>query len=45
VAQGALPLGLVLEAGSRIQTSTAGIGANTDYGVPRAIVVKLPASS
>lgn len=41
VAQGSLPAGLVLEAGSRIQTTTAGIGANTDYGVPRATIVKL----
>lgn len=44
VAQGGLPQGLILEAGSRLQSSTAGIGANTDYGAPRATIVKLPAA-
>lgn len=33
-----LPAGLVLPAGYRIKTSTAGIGANSDYGVPIAYV-------
>jgi hypothetical protein len=31
---GPLPPGLVLKAGSRIRTSTIGIGANSNYGVP-----------
>lgn len=44
IAQGTLPDGLVLEAGSRIISNTAGIGANSDYGAPRATYVKLPAS-
>lgn len=44
VAQGSLPMGLVLEAGSRIRSTTVGLGANSDYGVPRAMVVKLPAT-
>ncbi len=40
--QGGLPDGLVLEAGSRIQTNTVGIGANTNYGKMWALVHKLP---
>jgi len=44
VAQGSLPQGLILEAGSRMISNTAGLGANTDYGVPRATIVKLPAA-
>lgn len=40
-AQGGLPEGLVLEAGYKITTVTAGLSATTDYGVPRATVVKL----
>lgn len=44
VAQGALPPGLVLEAGSRIISITAGLGANSDYGAPRATIIKMPAS-
>lgn len=40
-AQGTLPEGLVLEAGWKITTSTVGLSANTDYGVPRATVIKL----
>lgn len=42
--QGALPDNLVLEAGWTIATVTGGKGANTDYGVPRAVVQKLPAA-
>lgn len=41
-AQGPIPQDMVLEAGSRIRTLTTGIGANTDYGVPWASVIKLP---
>lgn len=35
-----LPSGLVLPAGARVQTSTLGKGANTDYGVPALFVVE-----
>jgi hypothetical protein len=35
-----LPSGLILPAGFRIRTVTAGIGANSDYGQPRIFVVK-----
>ncbi len=41
-AQGPLPDGLILEAGSRISTSTVGLGANTNYGKMWALVHKLP---
>jgi hypothetical protein len=37
---GPLPPGLVLKAGSRIRTSTIGIGANSNYGVPSITVRK-----
>lgn len=37
---GALPSGLILYPGYRIRTSTTGIGANTDYGVPSYFVVE-----
>lgn len=37
---GALPLGLLLAAGSRIQTLTTGIGANSDYGIPACQVIE-----
>lgn len=40
---GPLPDGLVLEAGFRLRSSTDGIGANTNFGVPRATVQKIPA--
>lgn len=43
-AQGSLPDGLVLEAGWRITSSTVGIAATTNYGVPIATIVKLPAT-
>lgn len=43
-AQGAIPPDLVLEAGATIATSTVGIGANSNYGVLQATVVKLPAA-
>lgn len=36
-----LPQGLVLPAGFRIRTSTAGKGANTDYGTPFYLVAEL----
>ena len=35
-----LPSGLVLPAGARVQTSTLGKGANSDYGVPALYVVE-----
>jgi hypothetical protein len=35
-----LPLGLILPAGFRIRTVTAGIGANSNYGSPRIFVVE-----
>lgn len=35
-----LPSGLVLPPGSRIRTSTAGIGANSDYGAPLIHVIE-----
>jgi hypothetical protein len=35
-----LPSGLVLPAGSRVRTSTLGIGAATDYGAPVLYVVE-----
>lgn len=38
---GPLPAGLVLPAGYRIRSVTAGLGANSNYGVPRAMVIKL----
>lgn len=38
---GPLPFGLVLLAGYRIRTSTTGIGANTDYGIPSYFVCEL----
>lgn len=37
---GGLPDGLVLQAGWRIRSSTAGLGANSDYGAPVFTVVK-----
>jgi hypothetical protein len=37
---GPLPPGLTLKAGSRIRTSTIGIGANSNYGVPSITVRK-----
>lgn len=40
-ATGPLAEGMVLPAGYRIRTVTVGIGANTDYGVPWAAVIKL----
>lgn len=40
-ATGGLPMGIVLPAGYRIRSNTIGIGANSNYGVPRAMVVKL----
>lgn len=36
-----LPAGFVLPSGWRIRTVTAGIGANTDYGVPSYFVCEL----
>lgn len=39
---GPLPSGLVLEAGYRIRTNTVGKGAATDWGIPWALVHKLP---
>jgi hypothetical protein len=41
VSAGALPLELVIPAGFRIRTSTLGIGANSDYGVPSYYVVEI----
>lgn len=41
-AQGPIPLDMILEAGARIRTLTTGIGANSDYGIPWASVIKLP---
>lgn len=38
---GPLPAGLVLQPGYRVRTSTTGIGANTDYGVPSYLVCEL----
>lgn len=40
-AQGPLPSSLILPSGYRIRTSTTGIGANTDYGVPSYFVCEL----
>jgi len=37
---GPLPEGLLLPAGWRVRTSTIGIGANSDYGVPSLLVVE-----
>jgi hypothetical protein len=37
---GGLPAGLILQAGWRIGSSTAGIGANSNYGAPIFTVVK-----
>jgi hypothetical protein len=42
IATGPLPADFVLEAGYRISTVTAGIGANTNYGVMRATIQKFP---
>lgn len=39
-----IPANMVLEAGYRIRSNTVGKGANSDWGVPRATVIKLPAS-
>jgi hypothetical protein len=39
--QGTIPSGLVLEAGATIATLTVGIGANTDYGVMAAKIVRV----
>lgn len=38
--QGNIPAGLLLPAGGRIRSSTAGIGANSDYGAPVLYVVQ-----
>jgi hypothetical protein len=35
-----LPRGLVLPAGWKVKTSTSGIGANSDYGIPSIYVVE-----
>jgi hypothetical protein len=35
-----LPQNLILPAGYRIRTATAGIGANTDYGIPSYYVIE-----
>lgn len=43
-AVGPIPENLVLEAGYRIRSLTTGLGSNSNYGVPRATVVKLPAA-
>lgn len=43
VTTGPIPPGMILDAGATITTSTSGIGANTNYGVPVAFVTKLPA--
>lgn len=43
-ATGPIPDDLVLEAGWRIRSLTTGLGANSDYGIPWAAVVKLPAT-
>lgn len=40
-ATGSLPMGVVLPAGYRVRSNTVGLGANSDYGIPRAMVVKL----
>ena len=41
IATGPLPVFMVLPAGYRIRTLTAGIGANSDYGVPSYLVCEL----
>lgn len=38
---GGLGAGIVLPAGYRFRSVTAGLGANSDYGIPRAMVIKL----
>lgn len=43
IATGPIPADLVLEAGYRLRSVTAGLGSNSNYGVPRVTVVKLPA--
>lgn len=35
-----LPSGLILPGGSRVRTSTSGLGANSDYGPPLLLVVE-----
>lgn len=40
--QGGLPRGLKLPPGSVISSLTAGLGANSNYGAPVAIVIKRP---
>jgi hypothetical protein len=35
-----LPLGLLLGPGYRVRSSTLGLGANSDYGVPGALVIE-----
>lgn len=45
VAYSPIPSGLLLPAGSRIGTSTAGKGANSNYGAPSILVIEIGTAS